>query len=177
MMTILIIIAILLWGLSLWLLTTQRQALAPVASFIALFIISLARRDGFQVLPVNSTMLIGWLAMTLIVMAATLMQPEAVRQQTRGTGYITAGALTGMVIGLLGRTAVSTLSLLYGVMIIATVAGIFLGFLLFTRTPRGRDVAIPTGRFFPYLLAKGFPAAITVAQIGIPLVLCVNIIL
>ena len=58
-------------------------------------------------------------------------------------------------------------------MILATVAGICLGFLLYTNTPDGRPVAPRTGHFFKYLLAKGFPTAVTVMQAGVALVLWV----
>ena len=52
-----------------------------------------------------------------------------------------------------------------------TVAGVFLGFLLYTRTPQGAPVNLLSGNFFSYLLAKGFPAAITVMQLGVVLVI------
>ncbi len=170
----LIIIAVLLWLGALALLP-GRGAIAPLLSFLALFLLSFARSDGYPLLPINGTILTAWLSMTLVVMVAAFLQPEAVRRQTRGMGYIIGGAVTGMVVGLLGFTFTSAASILYTVMILATVVGIFFGFLLYTRTPDGAPVALGSGNFFRYLLAKGFPTAITVMQIGVVLVLAISL--
>lgn len=171
----LIILSALLWIAALWLLTTSRQMLAPAASYLALYLVSLAKVDGAPLLPFNNVILIGWLAMTLVVMCATMLQAPALQAQTRGTGYITAGAAAGMVVGLLGYTVTSSGSMIYSIMILATALGTFLGFLMFSRTPQGADVGISTGRFFKYLLAKGFPAAITVMMIGVAAVLAIAV--
>ncbi|MDE7414621.1 MAG: hypothetical protein K2N05_12650 [Muribaculaceae bacterium] len=167
-----IISSCVLWLLSLWLLRGWQTA-APFSSFIALVLLSLAEKNGWQLLPINSTMLMGWLCMTLVVMLACFLQPSAVRAQTKGWGYITGGALAGLAVGLLGSTFPLSISINYGLMIIGVVAGIFLGFLLYTFTPDGRPVAPGSGFFFKYLLAKGFPTAITVMQAGIALVLLI----
>ena len=167
-----IILSCVLWILSLWLLR-GRQVAAPAASFLALVCLSFAEKNGWQLLPINMTMLTGWLCMTLVVMFACYLQPSAVRAQTKGWGYITGGALVGMVVGLLGSSFHMGVSLLYGIMILSTIAGIFLGFLLYTNTPDGRPVAPRSGHFFKYLLAKGFPTAVTVMQAGVALVLLV----
>ena len=111
--------------------------------------------------------------MTVVVTTATLLQPVAVRKTRRGMGYIIVGALAGMSVGILGYTVASQVSMLYGIMIAATVAGTFLGFLLYTNTPEGRAINVASGNFFRYLLAKGFPTAITVMQIGVALVLTI----
>lgn len=170
MTAILIVIAVLMFVAS-WALLFKQQVFAPLTAWAALCVVWLS-----EVLPVNSTMVVGWLGMTLVVMAATWLQHEAVKQQTRGVGYMLIGALTGMTVGLLGYTFTSSLSLLYGVMIVAVVAGLCLGYYLFTTTPQGRDVGLRTGRFFTYLTAKGFPVAITVMQLGIVLVLLLAVI-
>lgn len=149
-----------------------RLAYAPGFAFLGLLLIGVARTpQGYPLLPVNSTMLIGWLCMTVIVMAATLMQPAAVTASRLGMPYIAGGAAVGMVLGLLGNSVTASPSALYAVMIAATVAGTFLGYLCFTRTPQGRGVAPGSGRFFTYLLAKGFPTALTLMQAGVILVL------
>lgn len=166
----LIILSCVLWLVSLWLLR-GRQIAAPAVSFVALVVLSLARSNGWQVLPINMTMLTGWLCMTLVVMVACYLQAPAVRAQTKGWGYMTIGALAGMTVGLLGSSFSVSVSVLYGIMILATVAGTFLGFLLYTNTPDGRPVAPRSGHFFKYLLAKGFPTTITVMQGGVALVL------
>lgn len=163
-----------LWLLSLWLLR-GRQVAAPAASFLALLVLSLAKRNGWQILPINMTMLTGWLCMSLVVMFACYLQPAAVRAQTKGWGYMTVGAIVGMMLGLLGSSFNVAISVLYGIMILATIAGIFLGFLMYTNTPDGRAVAPNSGHFFKYLLAKGFPTAVTVMQAGVALVLLVAV--
>ena len=142
-----------------------RQILAPVLSFLGLLTLSFATNDaGFPLLPVNNVILVGWLCMTTVVTLATLMQPAPVLSQTRGMGYI-----------LLGFTVSSSVSMLYGIMIVGVVVGIFFGFLLYTNTPAGRPVNITSGFFFKYLLAKVLPTAITVMQIGVVLVLLIAI--
>ncbi|MDE6717476.1 MAG: hypothetical protein K2J70_04705 [Muribaculaceae bacterium] len=165
-----IISSCVLWLLSLWLLRVK-QISAPFSSFIALVLLSLAERNGWQLLPINTTMLTGWLCMTLVVMFACYLQPVAVRAQTKGWGYMTGGALAGLAVGLLGSSFPLSVSVLYGIMILGVVAGIFFGFLLYTNTPDGRPVAPRSGFFLKYLLAKGFPTAITVMMGGVPLVL------
>lgn len=170
-----IILSCALWIVSL-VLTGRRQMLAPAASYAALFLLSLAKSvGGYPLLPINNVILIGWLAMTLIVMTATMLQPAPLLAQRRGWAYINGGALTGMVVGLLGFTIAADESLLYSIMIVATAAGTFLGFLMFTNTPDGADVSIRSGRFFKYLLAKGFPAAITVMMIGVAALLAIAV--
>lgn len=168
----LIILSALLWAASGYMLR-GRQMVAPVLSFAALLCLSLARRDGYQLLPINLTMLSGWFCMTVVVMFVTYLQPAVLRAQTKGWGYLAGGAVTGMVVGLLGYTVTANVSMLYGLMILGTVVGTILGFLLYVRTPDGKGVAPGSGHFFRYLLAKGFPTAITVMQLGVALTLAV----
>lgn len=172
--TFLIILSCLLW-LASFALLRGRQIAAPAVSFAALLCLSFATKNGYQILPINITMLTGWLCMTLVVIFTTFLQPAVVRAQTKGWGYIAGGALAGMAVGLLGSTFSHSVSVLYGIMILATVAGIILGFLLYTRTPDGSPVAPGSGNFFRYLLAKGFPTAITVMQAGVAVVLAIAV--
>lgn len=152
----------------------MRILIAPACAFLGMFFLSFARSaNGYPLVPVNGTILIGWLCMTVVVIIATLLQPLPVRNTSRGMGYMTVGALVGMAVGLLGFTVSYQINMLYGLMIVATVVGTFLGFLLYTNTPDGRAVGIRTGNFFHYLLAKGFPTAITVMQIGVVLVIVI----
>lgn len=151
----------------------RRPLYSPALAYLGLLGLSFCTRNGYQLLPVNGTMLIGWLCMTVVVMLATIMQPEGVRRRSDGTGYMIVGAIAGLAVGLLGFTVSANIALLYGIMVVATAAGIFLGFLLYSRTPRGAALAPGSGNFFRYLLAKGFPTAITVMQIGVVLVLLV----
>ncbi len=86
-------------------------------------------------------------------------------------GYITVGALAGLAVGLLGFSVTTRLGAVYAFMVLGVVAGIFFGYYIFTRTLRGRAVSLSSGHFFTYLLAKGFPVAITTMQSGVLLVL------
>lgn len=152
----------------------KRMLIAPALAFAALVVLSIAKTaGGYPLLPINTTILTGWLCMTIVVMVATILQPLPLRRTSRGMGYIITGAMVGMVVGLLGVSFATQVSVLYGIMIVATVAGTFFGFLLYTNTPEGRPVAPGSGNFFKYLLAKGFPTAITVMQIGVVLVLVI----
>lgn len=168
----LIILAILLWCVSIWALAS-RPTIAPAISYLALLVLSFAQRNGFPLVPVNNTILISWLCMTLVVTFACYLQPDKVVAQTRGMGYMIAGAIVGLAVGLLGFSFSSNPGLLYTIMILGVICGIFFGFLLYSNTPDGRPVAIGSGNFFRYLLAKGFPVAITVMQIGIALVIVI----
>ncbi len=170
MATFWIILSCLLWATSIWF-VFRNQLLAPIFSFMGLLTLSLAKHGEEGLLPINNTILIGWLCMTLVVMVATILQPIPIRQQTRGVGYMLVGAVAGLSFGLLGSTIQVTLSMFYGIMIVAVAIGIFFGYLIFTNTPAGRNVALGTGNFFQYLLAKGFPIAITIMMMGVVLVI------
>lgn len=169
---ILIILSCVAWLAALWALC-GRQIIAPVLSFAGLCLVYFAKINGYPAVPMNGTILTAWFCMTLVVTFIVMLQPEPVRRQTRGAWYMTIGALTGLAVGLLGFTFVRSLSLLYAVMIIGVIVGIYCGFLLYTRTPEGEAVRPGSGNFFRYLLAKGFPTAITVMQPGVVLVLTI----
>lgn len=166
----LIILSIIAWMLSIVILFRDRMV-ASAVSYIALLILSLAQKNGYPIVPLNATILICWLCMTLIITTATWLQPPSIRHSPIGIGYITGGALTGMVIGLLGNSFTYDITILYGIMIIATAIGTFFGYLLFVNTPKGRNYSFSSGIFFRYLLAQGFPVAITIMMIGTALVL------
>lgn len=171
---ILIVISIICWGGSIFTLF-KRPLLSPVLSFIALWVLSFANNDyGLQLLPINNTIIYGWLCMTLVVMLATVLQPAGVVQQTRGVGYMTIGAFVGLAVGLLGYTVIADLSVRYGIMVAAVAVGVVFGYLMFTNTPQGADVSLRSGNFLRYLAAKGFPVAISVMMMGIPAVILVG---
>lgn len=165
----LMILALLLFAGALILLFV-REVLAPAASLLGLTAVYFSR-----MLPLSPNMLITWLALTVIVMGVSFMQPAALMAQKRGVGYMLGGALAGMAVGLIAVSqAVSqavSLTVWYASMIVGVLAGIFFGFFLYTRTPDGRDVGLSSGHFFTYLAAKGFPLAITVIQPGLVLML------
>lgn len=172
MVVFIIIVSVLLWLVSIWCLFGRQMIAAPL-SYVALLVLSFAQKNGIQLLPINNVMLIGWLCMTLVVMIITILQPETVRRQIRGMSFIVGGGIVGLALGLLGFSASSVPNTRYGVMIIAVIIGIALGFLLYAGTPEGRPVKIGSRNFFQYLLAKGFPTAITLMQIGVVLVLMI----
>ncbi len=170
-----IIIGCLLFALTFWFIRAN-QLLAPVFSYMGLLALSFANNAlGQPYLPINNTILISWLCMTLVVMVATLLQPGPVRQQTRGVWYMAIGSFTGMAIGLLAFTFTLSLPLLYASMVLGTAAGCFFGYLVFTNTPRGAAVNFSSGNFFRYLLAKGFPIAIAIMMMGVVLILLLYI--
>jgi len=168
MIILMSIIAVLLFGAAIGLLFCK-QVLAPVAAFMGLMVCWLS-----GILPVTAPMIVSWVCMSLVVMGATYMQPIGIQQQTRGMGYITIGGLAGMMSGMAIFSFRVLPGVVNGTMIVGTVAGIFIGYLLFTRTPRGYDVSLQSGNFFRYLLAKGFPAAIAIMQIGVAIVLLIT---
>lgn len=172
MMIFLIIASCLIW-LTAFLLLPRRILLAPGLSYCALVLLSFAKKSGYPIMPLSSGMLLSWLIITFIVMMIILMQNPAIRQQSRGVNYMTLGAIAGMAVGLLGFSFSSNLNLLYALMILGTAVGTFFGLLIYTNTPEGHEISIPTGRFFKYLMAKGFPVLVTVAQFGIPAVILI----
>ena len=151
----------------------KRIFYAPALSFLGLLCLSFCNTDGIAWLPINNTMIYSWLAITVVVMLTVMLQTPDVRFRSRGMGYMMVGAFVGLALGLLGYTFTNDYGMLYGIMAVATIVGIFFGFLVYGNTPHGRDVGITSGNFFGYLFAKGFPIAVTVIQIGIVLVLII----
>ena len=146
MMIFLIILASLLW-IGAFAAFPRRIILGPPLSCCALILLSLARRNGYPLVPLSSGMTLSWISITLVVMIIIILQNPAIRMQSRGTGYMLIGALAGMAVGLLGYT--------------------------FSNTPDGRAIAPGSGHFLRYLLAKGFPALVTVGQLGIAAVILI----
>ena len=168
----LLVASIIVWVAAIWFLPT-RPLYSTALSYLGLLGLSFCETDGISWLPINNSMLLSWLCITVVVMMATIMQPAAINRQARGMGFIIGGAAVGLAIGLLGFTIASTISMLYAIMIVATAVGIFFGFLLYSNTPDGRAVGVMSGNFFRYLMAKGFPTAVTVMQIGLVFVLLI----
>lgn len=168
----LIILSCVLWVASIGCLF-GRQTIAPALSYVGLVVLSFVTDNGYKVFPLNGVILTGWLCMTIVVMLIAMLQSEPVRRQTRGMGYMVVGGMTGLALGLLGFSVTSAISIRYAWMIVGVCAGIVLGFLLYTNTSDGRPVRPGSGNFMKYLLAKGFPTAITLMQLGIALVLTI----
>lgn len=172
MSVFLLVASIIVWVAAI-LTLPSRPLYSPALSYLGLLGLSFCETDGISWLPINTTMLISWLSITVVVMMATILQPESVRRQARGMAYIIGGAAVGLAIGLLGFTISASINALYAIMIIAVAAGIFFGFLMYSNTPDGRGVNMASGNFFRYLLAKGFPAGVTIMQIGLVFVLLI----
>lgn len=171
-MTIFLIISgCLLWTAALALLP-RRVILGPPLSYCAMLLMSLTvSKEGYPLFPLPSSLLISWLCITLAVMLVVVLQSPALRAQSRGVVYMTAGGVAGMLTGLASLSLTSQLSPAYALMILGAAIGTSLGLLFFSYTPKGREIAPRSGYFFKYLLAKGFPVLITVAQLGIILVI------
>lgn len=172
MATVWIILSFLLWGGAIWFLF-RNQLFSPALSFLGLLTLSLASVNDVPIVPINGRMLISWLALSLIVIATTAMQPSAISRQSRGIGYMTIGGLAGMSAGLASYGLASAISLVYGLMVGGVIIGVFFGYLVFTNTPAGRGVNLHSGHFFRYLLAKGFPVAITLMMPGMAAVISI----
>lgn len=168
----LLVASIVMWVGAIWSLPS-RPLYSPALSYLGLLAISFCQTDGIAWLPVNNNMLISWLCITVVVMLATMLQPLRIRSQRKGMAYMIGGAFVGLAIGLLGFTVSANISVLYGIMIVATAVGIFFGFFLYSNTPDGNGVNMASGHFFKYLMAKGFPTAVAVMQIGLVLVLLI----
>lgn len=165
----LLVASIIVWAASLWFLPS-RPLFSPAMSYLGLVGISLC---NFPNVPIPNSMLMSWLCITVVVMMATILQPAAINRQARGMAYIIGGAVVGLAIGLLGFTVATTLTAYYAIMIVAVAVGIFFGFLLYSRTPDGSAIGVMSGNFFRYLMAKGFPTAVTVMQIGLVFVMLI----
>ena len=160
-----VILAVLLFGVSV-LLLFRREMLGPVAAFLAFGPVYLSGQ-----LPMNVNMLVTWLCLTLVVTGVSALQPMAVMSQTRGMGYMSLGALAGMIVGMMAYSLSHSLGFVYSMMCLGVLAGVFLGYLLFTRTPKGMELSMSRSRFFSYLLAKGFPVAVSAMMLGVVAIL------
>ncbi len=172
MATVWIILSCLLWAASVWCMW-GKQLLAPAFSYIGLSALSMAQSDGLSLLPINAPMLIWWLSFTVLTMLTTLLCPEGIRQQRRGTIQMIIGAFAGMAVGLIGSSMKLSPAAAYAMMIIGTAAGVFFGYMVFARSTAGRAVSIGSGNFFRYFPAKAFPIAVSVMIIGMVLVLLI----
>jgi len=168
----LVISACLLWACSIFCLY-GRQTAAPALSYLGLAAVSFMTTDGIPTLLVNNTILIGWLCITLVVMFTTILQSEPVKRQTKGMTFMIAGGVVGLAIGLLTFTFTSSLAMRYSCMALGVITGTALGFMLYAMTPDGRPLKPGSRNFFNYLLAKGFPTAITLMMPGLVLVMTI----
>lgn len=169
-MVISIIFASILYLLGLFLIP-KRLVGAPACCFLGLLILSMGRTpEGYPILPLGNGLILGWLFMAVLVTVLTLCQPAPIRHTNKGMMYYLIGSLTGLAIGLLGFTFTNVAGGRYVMMIVSVAAATFMGGLIYARTPDGAPVGLNSGHFFSYLLAKGFPTAISVMELGTALV-------
>lgn len=173
MLIFLIIASCLLW-VAAFAALPGRIMLGPALSFCALLTLSFAKNsDGYSILNLSRASMISWLALTLVMMFIIILQNPAIRQQSRGVGYMIMGGLAGMAVGLLAFSFAPGLQFLYACSLIGAAIGIYLSMLIFSKTPDGRAIAPGTGNFFRYLLAKGFPTLITIGQLALAAVIII----
>lgn len=152
----------------------RRPLLSPALSYIALVLLSMTKNaSGLPLLPINNTILIGWLCMTVVVMGATIMQPARLTSAAGPTSYLVVGGLAGLAVGLVPSSFGVTVAMLYSSMVIGTAAGVFFGYIIYSRAKVGGGETPGESGYFAPLLAKGFPTALTLMQVGVPLVLLI----
>ena len=165
-----IVFSALLFLLSLVFIVVRIEA-APCAAFLGMLVISMGKTpEGYPLLPLSNATILGWLFMAVLVTVLTLCQPAALRHTRRGIYYYLVAAITGMALGLLAFTVTSAPGGRYAIMICAVAVATFIGALMFANTPQGKGVSVRSGNFFTYMLAKGFPTAISVMQLGTVLI-------
>lgn len=105
----------------------------------------------------GATTYMFWGVAMLIVIALNYILPHAVVASRLGVSYIFTASLAGMLIGL---------SISHAAMIVGAFSAAILGGVAYGRTPKGRQLAYPTPRFWNYLCAKGLPAVISFSITG-----------
>lgn len=105
----------------------------------------------------GTTTLIIWGVTVLLVWGLTMILPPTVAKSTHGLTYMVVGGAAGTLLGMLVPSPGP---------IVGAVLGVIVGGLAYGATPAGRQMGFPSGQFFNYLAAKGFPAAVTMSLIG-----------
>jgi hypothetical protein len=168
----LLIISLLLFAASIAS-TLRKPTLSPVLAFVGLTAIWLS-----DLLPLNGHIIITWLCIVAIVTAIQAMdgRSKSLPAANRQRAYILAGAVCGMILSLACVSIAATIGTLYGIMVVATAAGAFLGSLLYSNTPEGKKAApIASATFLERILTLSFPIAITIMQIGICAIIAVEL--
>lgn len=131
----------------------QNRWWGSVVAFLGLVIVKAMP----QVDSVSWATLLFWGFCTAGATLIAKVQPPQPLATKAGAGYLTTGAIAGMLVG--------ALSLASG-FIIGTVIGAFCGEMAFSRTPAGRCLQFPSRVFTAHLCNKGLPIVITIAVIG-----------
>ena len=107
----------------------------------------------------TTSALVFWGCATLLVALLHMLLPKGEPAASRASNlYVGLGALAGLAVGI----AVSARIVILGV-----ILGTFLGLFAYSRTPKGSWLKFPTFTFIQYFCAKGLPAIVAVAIIGI----------
>lgn len=144
-MTPLIIGAIVLMAAA-FIISFKGYGWTAILAFIALWMVG-----------ASGSTLIVWGITALLVWGLTVILPPAVSKSMRGVAYIAGASAAATSIGLLAGPAGP---------VIGAVCGALFGGLAYGTTPDGKMMGFPSSKFFNYLAAKGFPAAVTMATIG-----------
>lgn len=129
---------------------------AVIPGYVGMLILSLG-----DCIYVTNSSLIFWGAASVLVVINHYLLPPPIRSTGVGVGYISGGALAGLMVGL---TLYNQASLVGG-----AVLGAVLGAIAFSRTASGRVLGFPSLKFFNYLGAKGIPPVVTLSMVGIAL--------
>ncbi len=110
-------------------------------------------------LPLYPTwVLIFYGAATLMVMGLRYISPKGEPDgQITGNLYLGLGALMGCLLGMIDPRF----------MLLGTIIGTIIGQIAFSRTPNGKWLLFSKSNFIQYLCAKGLPAIVAVAMMGL----------
>lgn len=104
--------------------------------------------------PFGTDTLVSWGICTALAVMLQYLLPPQVTQARTVNAYVCAGALVGAMLGILLNSEAA--------IILASLAGAFLGLFAYARTAAGRRaMTFPSRRFFNLLLAKALPAVVT----------------
>lgn len=96
---------------------------------------------------------------TLMVVGLKYISPKGEPDgRTTGNLYIGLGAMMGCLLGMLIDARF---------MLLGTLVGAVMGEVAFSRTPHGKWLMLSKSNFIHYLCARGLPAVVAVAMIGV----------
>lgn len=124
---------------------------AALLSYAAMWTLSYGNH-----IPMLKDTLMFWGVATMIVLIINSSATQSAHDNS-GLGYITIGALTGCVLGMLTFK---------GGIIIGAAIGAMLGLTAFCRTPKGSHIKLPSKAFISQLAAKGLPIIVAMSIFG-----------
>ena len=146
---VLLIVGLIALALTLVLLFKPRYP-AAVPAYASL----LALHASTYIYLTTST-LVFWGCAALLVALLHMLLPKGEPAASRASNlYVGLGALAGLAVGIAVSARI-------------VILGTFLGLFAYSRTPKGSWLKFPTFTFIQYFCAKGLPAIVAVAIIGI----------